>query len=57
MIFTIPSQSRNADQWQKLCQLKKKKKKTSTKLNIFFIDVQVLSLIEFLFWNFLSTLN
>lgn len=27
MIFTIPSQSRNADQWQKLCQLKKKKKK------------------------------
>lgn len=59
MIFTIPSQSRNADQWQKLCQLKKKKKKPSTKLNkyFFFIDVQVLSLIEFLFWNFLSTLN
>lgn len=26
MVFTIPSQSRNADQWQKLCQLKKKKK-------------------------------
>lgn len=35
---------------------KKKKNKYKTKY-FFFIDVQVLSLIEFLFWNFLSTLN
>lgn len=37
MIFTIPSQSRNADQWQKLCQLKKKNKKTKYKTKYFFL--------------------
>lgn len=31
--------------------------KNKYKLFIFLIDVQVLSLIEFVFWNFLSTLN
>lgn len=31
--------------------------KNKYKLLIFLIDVQVLSLIEFVFWNFLSTLN
>lgn len=52
VIFTIPSQSKylipdNSNvSWKKQVQ------------TIFFlIDVQVLSLIEFVFWNFLSTLN
>lgn len=52
MIFTIPSQSKylipddSNVSWKKQVQ------------TIFFlIDVQVLSLIEFVFWNFLSTLN
>lgn len=53
MIFTIPSQSKYLIPDNSNVSLKK----TSANYYFFLIDVQVLSLIEFVFWNFLSTLN